>query len=606
MSACKGTIGEIDYMICSVKIKGNETELAFRYDEWIISQIRTIRDRRWDRERRVWVIPTKYIDQAKNIFIRNGHAWQEEKEYVRKAQAPVPLIDFKYKTTPFPHQREGVARLVRDLGKVILGDDMGIGKTKQIIDTAVHLKRTKGVKHCLVIVCVDILKWNWALNQIPTHSDEKSYILGTRYRKNGKAFIGSVKDRYDDLKDLSSRNEFFIITNKETLRYGKKVSCNYRDRFAVANSLEKRGMLREAKECRQYGYYHSLSFCNEIIDLVRKGEIGIIAVDEAHKCKNPNSQQGAALLTLSETGCVVPITGTPLLTSPLDLYIPLRLIGKENHSYKEFEDHYCERNYWGGISRYRNLAELEEIMDSCMLRRLKKDVLLTLPPKMPSYEYVEMSKAQAEIYEEILTETRNNIDQIILYPNPFTELLRLRQATGWTGILSSTVKESAKLSYAEELVKDELENGGKVLILSNWTSITRPAREMFSKYSKVAYITGEVKDKYHEQHMFQTDEDCRICIGTTSAMGVGIDLYKASLVIFLDEPWSRGDKEQAEDRAYRQGITHALRIITLITKDTIDERIADIVRQRGNLADRLVDGKLDFQDKEAIVKYLLS
>lgn len=596
-------------MIVTAKIRGSETDLSFRYDEWLISQVRGIQGRKWDKERRVWVIPTVRLQEAKNIVIRNGHAWQEEKEYVRKAQAPIPLIDFQYKTEPFPHQREGVARLVRDLGGVILGDDMGIGKTKQIIDTACHLKKTKGVKHCLVIVCVDILKWNWALNQVPFHSDEKAYILGSRYRKNGKFYLGTVKDRFEDLKDLPNNDAFFIITNKETLRYGKKVYCkDYRERFRAAQWCEQRGMLREADEVRQNGYYHKLEFCDEVIRLVKKGEIGLIAVDEAHKCKNPASQQGAALLTLAETKCVIPITGTPLLKDPMDLYLPLKLIGKEQHSYYEFEQHYCVKNDWTHrIESYRNLGELEELLDTCMLRRLKKDVLLDLPEMLPSYEYVEMSKAQSDIYEEAMTSIRQNIDLIKRSPNPLTQLLRLRQATGWTGILSSRVQESAKMSYAEDLVKDEIANGGKVLILSNWTSVTRPCAEIMSKYSKkVAYITGEQKDKYSQQEMFQTDDECRVVVGTTGAMGVGIDLFKASLIIFLDEPWTQGDKDQARDRAYRQGLTHALRIVTLITKDTIDERVADIVRQRGGLANRLVDGQADFEDKAKLVDFLLS
>lgn len=596
-------------MIVTAKVRGAETDLSFRYDEWLISQIRGIQGRKWDKERRVWIIPTVRLQEAKNIVVRNGHAWQEEKEYVRKAQAPIAPLNFQYKTEPFPHQREGVARLVRDLGGVILGDDMGIGKTKQIIDTACHLKRTKGVKHVLVIVCVDILKWSWALNQVPTHSDEKAYILGTRYRKNGKFYLGSVKDRYEDLKDLPNNDSFFIITNKETLRYGSKVHCkDYRDRFRAAQWCENHGMMREAAEVRDHGYYMKLDFCDEVIKLVKKGEIGLIAVDEAHKCKNPTSQQGAALLTLAETKCVIPITGTPLLKDPMDLYLPLRLIGKEQHSYYEFERHYCVKNEWTHrIESYRNLSELEEIMDTCMIRRLKKDVLLDLPEMLPSYEYVEMSKAQSDIYEEALMNIRNNIDQIKRSANPLAQLLRLRQATGWTGILSSKVQESAKMTYAEDLVQDEIANGGKVLILSNWTSVTRVAYDIMSKYSKkVAYITGEQKDKYSQQEMFQTDDECKIVIGTTGAMGVGIDLFKASLIIFLDEPWTQGDKDQARDRAYRQGLTHALRIVTLITKDTIDERVADIVRQRGGLANRLVDGQADFEDKSKLVDFLLS
>ena len=83
-------------------------------------------------------------------------------------------------------------------------------------------------------------------------------------------------------------------------------------------------------------------------------------------------------------------------------------------------------------------------------------------------------------------------------------------------------------------------------------------------------------------------------------------LTKANTVIFLDEPWNKAIKDQAEDRAHRIGTKENVNIITLICKNTIDEKIHDLIEKKGVMADLLVDGKLDLQNKEQLVEFLLS
>ena len=82
-----------------------------------------------------------------------------------------------------------------------------------------------------------------------------------------------------------------------------------------------------------------------------------------------------------------------------------------------------------------------------------------------------------------------------------------------------------------------------------------------------------------------------VIIGTTPALGTGYTLTQASTIIFIDEPWNRATKEQAEDRCHRIGTKGTVNIITLICKDTIDERIHQIIKDKGELSDRIVDGK---------------
>ncbi len=341
----------------------------------------------------------------------------------------------------------------------------------------------------------------------------------------------------------------------------------------------------------------------KVKELVQNGQIEMAAIDEIHKCKNPASQQGKAILQVNPETRIA-MTGTPLMNTPLDLYIVLKWLGFEKHSFFQFKKHYCVMGGYGGyeVVGYKNLGELQSNLESLMLRRLKKDAL-DLPEKFHSIEYVEMSSKQAKIYNEVKQEIKEQIDKIKVSNNPLAQLIRLRQATGFTGILSSQIKESAKLDRLEEIVEELVANGEKAIIFSNWTDMTGPAMERLRRFNP-AIITGEIKDRKEQQERFMTDPRCKVIIGTIGAMGAGITLTAASTVIFLDSPWNRANKEQAEDRAHRIGTASNINIITLVCKDTIDERIEELINKKGAMADVLVDGKVDL-NKSEVIDYLL-
>jgi hypothetical protein len=133
----------------------------------------------------------------------------------------------------------------------------------QVINIACIKKQQRNYKHCLIICGVNGLKWNWKA-EVEKHSNEKAYILGTRYKKD-KEYIGSMNDRLEDLEELSNlnsercykskdgfvslTNSYFIITNIETLRNEKIIT--------------------------------------KLKELCDKGIINMIAGDEFHRVKDP-------------------------------------------------------------------------------------------------------------------------------------------------------------------------------------------------------------------------------------------------------------------------------------------------------------------------------
>lgn len=325
-----------------------------------------------------------------------------------------------------------------------------------------------------------------------------------------------------------------------------------------------------------------------------------------HKCKDPSSIQGKHLLKL-QAQSMISMTGTPLMNNPLDLYIHLKWLGYEQHNFYAFKQHYCIMGGFGGyqVIGYKHLDQLKAQFGDIMLRRLKKDVL-DLPAKLYTNEYVEMGTKQAMIYKEATLEIQNNIDKVMTAVNPLTEMMRMRQATDYTGILSTTIKESAKLDRLDDLLEEIVESGKKAIIFSNWTSMTNPTYERYKSKYNPAIITGEIKDRVKQQDKFMNDDSCKVIIGTIGAMGTGLTLTAASYVIFLDEPWNKAIKDQAEDRAHRIGTTENVNIITLLCKDTIDERIHDLVEEKGKMSDLMIDQKLTKQNRAKLVNFLLS
>lgn len=529
--------------------------VSFPFNQEIVDTVRSFPNKWWHADDKEWELPVdrlgKLVEKLpKQEFDISG-------VYVDMTPKPVEVpSSFHFKTEPFKHQQEAFMYGMQ-YDRWLLGDQMGLGKTKQAIDIAVAKKLQRGYKHCLIVCGVNGLKWNW-LNEIGVHSNESGYILGQRGNK-----IGTNNDKLNDIWALTDNDNYFIITNVESLRD-----------TAIVDGLS--------------------AMCEH-------GQIGMIVTDEIHKMKNPSSQQGKGFLKL-QAQTMIAMTGTPLMNNPMDLYIILKWLGYENHSFYSFKNHYCVMGGYGGyeVVAYKNLPELQERLNDIMLRRLQKDVL-DLPEKIYIDEYVDMDGKQEQLYKEINAEILDNIDEITMSNNPLAMLIRLRQATGYTGILSSTIKESAKLDRMEELVEEAIDNGSKVVIFSNWLQMTSPVLKRLKKYNP-AVITGETKDADRQANVdrFQNDDECKVIVGTTGAMGTGITLTAGTVEIFLDEPWNAANKTQAEDRCYRIGQKNTLKVYTLMCKNTIDERIHDIVYKKGLMADAIVDGNAKMSRKELL------
>lgn len=538
--------------------------VSMHYDEQAVSAIKKLPSRVWDKKNTAWEIP---LDKLETLLAalpnKDFHLIGDLSKLSAIKKIP-NSITHTFKTTPFQHQVDGFMYGIEN-ERFILGDEQGLGKTKQAIDIAVYRKQPH--TKCLIVTGVNSIKWNWQ-KEIERHSDETGWILGQRQTKAGVR-IGSSEDKLKDVINMQDIDSYFLITNIETLRNAD-----------IALELKRA--------------------CDS-------GAIHIVVMDEIHKIKNPTASQSKGMLKLLPKVRIA-MTGTPLMNTPLDIFIILKWLGYEKNSFYIFKNHHCVMGGYGGyeVMGYKNLDELQKRLDKVMLRRKKEDVL-DLPEKIYIDEYLEMTGKQEQIYKEVSMEIKSNIDKIKMKNNPLAELIRLRQATGYTGILSTTVLESSKLDRLEELAEEAVMNNQKIVIFSNWVQMLDPAFERLSKNYRGGVITGHTKDSERQAIVddFQNSADCVFIMGTIGAMGTGITLTAGTVVIFLDEPWTMANKQQAIDRCHRIGTTSNITIHTLLCKDTIDERIHEIVEKKGAMSDFIVDGIIT-GDKAELLRFLLS
>jgi SNF2 family DNA or RNA helicase len=467
-------------------------------------------------------------------------------------QSLLDCNNFKFKVKPYSYQLDGINYGLNHLNWLLL-DDQGLGKTLQMIYLAEVLKKREGLKHCLIICGINSLKYNWA-KEISKFSNLTYTILGQKITKTGKIKFASVAERCKMLKNGLS--EFFVITNKETLQNKEFVEA-----FNSSRS-----------------------------------KFDMIVLDEAHKCKNPSSKSTKSLLKLKANRKIA-LTGTIIMNNPENAYVSLKWTNNIGSNYSQFKNMFNEYGGFGGVQviGYKNLDILKDLISKCSLRRLKSEVL-DLPEKTYQIEYVEMGSTQQALYDEVEKGIAAELD---LLPNKDITILqelainmRLRQITAYPGMLSTEVTCSAKLDRLEELAETIIAQGDKLVVFCTFKGTVKEIANRLSIYNPVI-CTGDNDDFTinKNKNKFEEDSSCKVMICTWQKMGTGHTLTSANYAIFVDTPWTDSDFQQCADRIYRIGQNKHVFIITLITKNTYDERVQEILERKECLSGYLIDDK---------------
>lgn len=472
---------------------------------------------------------------------------------INENQGPAPVFDY-WVTQPYKHQIEFL-EYASTHDCFLLRDKPGLGKTKQSLDLIMNRKRCGQIKRALVVCCVGGLQYNW-LREVKKHTDLKGYILGTRpVSKN--SILTRIGSNADKLYDLKNAKADILICNVEMLR---KPEIVY-----------------------------------QIQLMIGRGDIGQIVVDEIHKCKNPNAAQTAGLFSLHPP-YKLGLTGTPIINSPMDIYGLSVWMGHERRSRSKYKSDYC---IMGGFKNrdivgYQNLDQLSKLLDSWSLMRTKEQCL-DLPAKTIKTTMVELLPEQKMLYREVLKDIRDRTEDIVAMPSPMGRFVGLRKVTGCPVELLPTYDpmNCAKVLELLRLVQEAIANNQKVVIYTWFVFTLKYLNTVLQNNGIIpALIYGEMglEERNQNEQAFQTNPDCKVIIGNYQTMGTGIELTAASLVVEYELPFTAADEEQGQDRCHRIGQSKNLTCVRLLSMNTVDERVKEIVDMKADLANA-VEGK---------------
>jgi len=473
----------------------------------------------------------------------------------------------------FEHQKSGI-EFLKTAGKAILADEMGLGKSRMAIVAAGE--SGQGV----LVVCPASLKINWKREIEMVYPDDEIVIISS-----GTDFMGDPRKRW------------WAVINYDILE--KKI---------------------------------------EMIENLIKGGMDTLILDEAHYIKGKSIRAKSIIggsVKKKSSGDVVRfegiagkmkrvycLTGTPILNRPIELFNLLKAIG---HELGRVRGHYARRycgawlktitRKWGPPTRFMdesgamNLDELRDRIRGQFLRRKKSEVL-NLPEKIISVVECEMDREWKRNYDtawdaylDFLTKNpipERNIDNIIM-ARQLVEIQKLKQ-----------VCSRSKVKRMTADIENAIEQGEKVVVFSQYTEtisqLADGCREIkfdtgkTDNYGKpilerigISTLTGadDMDDRQIAVDSFQNDPDTKVFIANIKAGGVGINLTKASIVMFADMDWSPEIHAQAEDRTHRIGQEGTVNVYYYVCPGTIEEDIVGILNSKRNVANRILEGGED-------------
>ena len=323
----------------------------------------------------------------------------------------------------------------------------------------------------------------------------------------------------------------------------------------------------------------------------------MVVLDEAQYIKNPRSKMAQAACKLDARNRLC-LSGTPIenhlgeLWSLMNFLVP-GFLGTEDAFNKRFrtpieKDGDVERN-----------AVLKARVAPLILRRTKDQVAKELPPKTELVHLIELNTGQKDLYETVRATMDKRVREAIAARGIeqsqivfLDALLKLRQICCHPKLLpedySNDVLESAKLDFLTELLAVLIEEGRRILLFSQFTTMLALIEAHLVK-EKIAYLklTGASKDRGKLVEDFQNGK-APVFLISLKAGGTGLNLTAADTVIHYDPWWNPAAEAQATDRAYRIGQHNPVFVHKLLCQDTVEERIHKLQQEKGKLADGIL------------------
>lgn len=535
--------------------------ISFRYRPSLVDGVKKISGRRFDGQSKEWTVPktskreldhfVNYVQKFELVtWGENGNAVTDEDRSFELPKLRPLTVPHGLKIEPYPYQLEGIQRGL-ELKRFINGDDMGLGKTMQSIATV----NIANAFPCLVI-CPNVVKINWE-REWSKFTDKKAMVL-----------TDSVRDSWPFFWQ-TGLNQVFIVNYESLKKY-----------FVHRIRMRKGANGKDTFTLRDVEFKNTINLFKSVI------------IDECHKVKSPSTQQAKFTKGISAgKEWVLGLTGTPVVNKPKDLYSQLAILNRLSDfgGYKNFVERYCS-----GPNEASNLKELNfNLWSNAFFRREKSQVLTDLPEMTRQILTVDIDnrKEYADAENDLISYLRkykDATDEKIQKSMRGEVMVRI-------GILRD-IAARGKLKAAVDFLADLLENDQKVVIFCNLHDIVDRLLKVFPK---AVCITGRqtMQEKQASIDKFVRDKNTMIAIASIKAASAGVDgLQKScSNVLFIEEPWTAADRDQAESRVHRNGLKDGATMYHMHGKNTIDEKMWQIIEEKSKISHAVMGGEDNVQ-----------
>jgi len=446
-------------------------------------------------------------------------------------------------TELIPYQEEGVEAIYGFRGRVLLADQMGLGKTIQSLCWVSRIPKHRPV----IVVCPASMKYTWQAE------------AQMHFRLRAEVLEGQCNGTNQLPGDI-------VILNYDILGSWLPLLLKARPRVIIID------------ECQ---FIKSL---------------------KAKRTKNV-----LKLVSRPSVRSVLALSGTPLTNRPIELWPILKAVRPDLFpSLEKFAWRYCKPHwtFWGWrFDGATHLKELNRVLRSeCMVRRLKKDVLPQLPPKRRKFVCFQLSKSQQKTYDEAQTDFLRWLEKESPAKAKRASKAEQLAKIGYLVRLAARLK----LDWTTRWIADFFESnpGEKLVTFTMHTFVIDHLKEKFP--DRCVVIDGRVTGRKREESVrqFRSHRKKDLLLGNWIAAGVGLTLTSSCNVAGLDLPWTPGELLQGEDRIHRIGQKKLSLIHYLIAMGTIEEKQINIQRRKAKILDAVLDGKQSAADLDIFAELM--
>lgn len=290
---------------------------------------------------------------------------------------------------------------------------------------------------------------------------------------------------------------------------------------------------------------------------------------------------------------ILGLSGTPITNRPSEIWSGLNLINPKRYpSFWSFAQEFCSPKLtpWGwDFSGASNLGVLHKrLLKTCMIRRLKSEVLQELPAKRRAVVPMEMDNKRE--YTNAVKDFYGWLAQQSVAKANKARNAEALVKVGYLKRLAASLKLASVMNWIDDFMAESEE---KIVLFAVHKVIIEALAKRY--HGQCVVVDGSVvgQDRQRAVDAFQKSSKVRVFIGNIKAAGVGITLTAASTGAFIELGWTPGEHVQAEDRLHRLTQKNAVMWWYLIAKDSIEEKLCGLIQQKMGVLDQVLDGKTD-------------